>query len=257
MPDTPRSIEVSSSNLTMAFSEMMDVMGIAAWEFDLNYRVIKYNKKAKEIYGDNILGQYCYFAAAKRNSVCPDCPAQLVYEGQESGRSQHERIDASGKKIYIDHIATPIKDSKGCLTGVLVLVIDITSQKRLEKELVRHRDRLENIVKKRTDALEKSEEKYRSLYEKSKRSEALYKSLLNSSADAVAIYDLEGKLQYINPSFTETFGWTLEELKNKRIPYVPEQEKKSTITEIMRVIETGIPSRNFFDKTLYERWSST
>ncbi|MBA3013218.1 MAG: PAS domain S-box protein [Desulfobacula sp.] len=220
-------------------------MGIPVWQFDLNYRVIKYNEKARQIYGDKILGQYCYFVAAKRHSVCTDCPARLVYEGQESGRSQHERIDASGERIYIDHMAAPIRDVNGNMTGVLVLIINITARKQLEEDLMRHRDRLEEIVRKRTEALKKEEEKYRRLYEKSQRNEALYISLLNSSADAVAIYDLEGNLQYINQAFTETFGWTIEELKNKRIPYVPEQEKKSTIAEIIRVIETGIPSKNF------------
>lgn len=251
MPNTHRSvrsIKAHSSNRTSAFYEMMDVMGIAVWEFDLNYRVIRHNQKAKQIYGNDILGHYCYFLAAKRDSICPNCPAKLVYDGQESGRSQHGRIDASGKKIYIDHIATAIKDEKGNLTGVLVLIIDITAHKQLEKDLTRHRDKLEEMVKQRTKALKKNEEKYRSLYEKSEKNKALYVSLLNSSADAVAVYDIERKLQYINQSFTDTFGWSIEELNEKKIPYIPETEQKSTTNEMIRVLETGIPSRNFMTK---------
>ncbi len=247
-PNTGSTTDTSrpdKSTLGTTFFNLIDVMDIAMWELDMNYRVVGYNRKAEQIYGKDAIGDYCYYIAAKRDTVCDVCPARMIYDGQDSGRSQHERVDVSGKKIFIDHIATPIRDSDGNLTGVLVLIIDITRQKLLEEEIRQHRNKLEEMVSERTQELTKSQERYRTLYKQSTRSEALYRSLFNSSADAVVIYDLEGKVQLLSPSFSEIFGWTIGELEGKRIPFVPEPEKEATMVEIHRVIETGGPSRNF------------
>lgn len=240
----------SRSMLAGTLADLIDVMDIAMWQLDLDYRVVGFNRKAKEIYGETALGDFCFHAAAKIDTVCADCPAKEVYEGKASARSERKRVDATGKEIYIDHLATPIKDADGTITGSLVMVIDITRHKRQEQEVLKHRGRLEEMVVERTWELEKSQAKYRDLYEQASRAEKLYRSLLNSSADAIAIYDLDGKAQYISPSFTELFGWSLEELKGKQIPFVPEPEKESSITEIRRLIQTGEPTRNFQTKRL-------
>ncbi len=237
--------EERRNKLAGTFSELIDVMDIAMWQLDLDYRVVGYNQKAKEIYGEKALGDFCYHAAAKLDAVCSVCPAREVFEGNDSGRSEHKRTDVKGREIYIDHIATPIKDDQGNITGSLVLIIDITTAKTQEIELLAHRNNLEKMVADRTRELEESETRYRELYEQSSRAEKLYRSLLNSSADAIVIYNLEGEVQYLSPSFTEIFGWQQDELKGKRIPFVPESEEKSSIVEIRRILETGEPSRNF------------
>ena len=100
------------------------------------------------------------------------------------------------------------------------------------------------------EALKENEEKFRVLYEESKRAEGVYRSLINSSADAIAIYTLEGKPNYINPSFTEMFGWTLSEVKGRRIPFVPESEMEATAAGINHVVKEGKPSQGFETKRL-------
>ena len=99
------------------------------------------------------------------------------------------------------------------------------------------------------EALRVSEENYRRLFEESRRAEELYRSLLISSADAIVIYDLEGLVQFVNPSFTQTFGWTLEEVVGRRIPFVPDSEKEVTAAEVRRVLE-GDASANFETRRL-------
>lgn len=91
------------------------------------------------------------------------------------------------------------------------------------------------------EALRKSEERYRRLYEESRRREELYSSLIQSSADAVAIYDLAGRVQYVSPAFTELFGWTQEELEGRGIPFVPEPEHETTQSLIQELLEHGTP----------------
>jgi two-component system, cell cycle sensor histidine kinase and response regulator CckA len=237
--------EEGKPRLSEVLTDVIDVMDIAMWELDLNYRVVSYNRKARQIYGASAKGNFCYNAAAGMDTVCPKCPAEMVYAGQESGRSEHRRRDASGKTIYIDHLATPIRDRDGNLTGALVLIIDITRHKQMEAELKRHRDRLEQMVAERTQALSESKARYQALYETSKRAEEVYRSLLDSSADAIVIYDMEGRPQFVSPAFTKIFGWSYEELAGRRIPFVPESERSATTPYIQALIDHGTPCHGF------------
>jgi len=95
-----------------------------------------------------------------------------------------------------------------------------------------------------------NQKKYKRLYKKSKMEEHLYRSLIESSADAIIIYDLDGKAQYISPTFTQIFGWPEEEVLSKRIPFVPDAEKAETISIIESVVREGIACRNFETKRL-------
>ncbi|MBU1195173.1 MAG: PAS domain S-box protein [Proteobacteria bacterium] len=94
-------------------------------------------------------------------------------------------------------------------------------------------------------ALKESEEHYRTLYEESRRAEELYQSLINSSADAIAIYDLESRIKYISPTFTKIFGWTQEELVGKPLHFTPESEQPKTNEIARNVIQNGIPFQGF------------
>ncbi|MEW6529712.1 MAG: PAS domain S-box protein [Thermodesulfobacteriota bacterium] len=98
------------------------------------------------------------------------------------------------------------------------------------------------------EALRESEEKCRNLYEKSIRVEEIYQSLLESCRDAIAVYDMEGRVRYINGSFTEIFGWTLNEVIGERIDYVPESESQVTQCAINSVVYDGKPNCGFETK---------
>jgi len=99
--------------------------------------------------------------------------------------------------------------------------------------------------KSQEQALRDSEEKYKSLFAESRRAEEVYRSLIHSSADAIVITDLSLKVSYISPSFTQTFGWNLEELEGKKLPYIPESEKDRTDSIFREVIEYGTPYHGF------------
>jgi two-component system, cell cycle sensor histidine kinase and response regulator CckA len=231
----------ASSRLGTTLAELIDVMDIAMWELDRNYRVVGFNRKAREIYGEKALGKFCYQAAAGLETVCEDCPAEQVFLGQPSGRSEHHRTRVNGETIYIDHIATPIRDKDGNFAGALVLIIDITKQKKLEQELIAHRNDFERKVIERTHELEKSQERFRQLYEESKKSEALYLSLLNAAADAIAITGANGIVRYVNPSFTQIFGWPLPLLTEQHLPFGTCFEANPASTEFRRLMQTGQP----------------
>jgi two-component system cell cycle sensor histidine kinase/response regulator CckA len=105
------------------------------------------------------------------------------------------------------------------------------------------------------EMLRESERRFRKLYEESKKGEELYRSLIHSSADAIIIYDLEGKALYVSPAFTQIFGWTAEEVKGKRIPFLPDSESQATMTIIKGLVMEGKPCHGFETKRLTKEGS--
>jgi len=99
------------------------------------------------------------------------------------------------------------------------------------------------------EALRESENRFRTLYRESKQREQLYESLLKSTPDAVASYNLNGEATYINPAFTQIFGFAIKDVKEKRIPFVPESEMDRTAAGIEQVLE-GKPVSGFETKRL-------
>ena len=82
-----------------------------------------------------------------------------------------------------------------------------------------------------------------------RESEEKYRTVLEAAPDPVVVYNMEGKVIYLNPAFTRVFGWTPEELLGKKIGYVPEENWPETQTMIDRVIAgeslSGIRSRRY------------
>ncbi|MEJ2658373.1 MAG: PAS domain S-box protein [Desulfobacterales bacterium] len=64
-----------------------------------------------------------------------------------------------------------------------------------------------------------------------------YSLLLAASPDPIVVYDMEGRATYINPAFSETFGWSLDELVGKRIDFVPEKNWPETKAAINRMLQ--------------------
>jgi PAS domain S-box-containing protein len=68
-------------------------------------------------------------------------------------------------------------------------------------------------------------------------SEERHRLLLEVSPDPIVIYDIEGKATYVNPAFSETFGWSINDLLGKRIDFVPEENWPETRAAIRRMIQ--------------------
>ncbi len=74
-----------------------------------------------------------------------------------------------------------------------------------------------------------------------RENERRLQAILQASPDPVVVYDNKGNTTFVNPAFTRVFGWTLEELKGGRIPFVPQEEQEKTFSTIERLYANGKP----------------
>jgi len=176
-----------------------------------------------------------------------------------------------GVPIQIEASVSLIRDESGRRLGFRGIVRDVTTRALIEEELRRHRDHLEELVEERArevlaaneqllkeigvrrraeDELRVSREEYRELYESGRQREEVYRSLLHSSADAIVLCDMEGRVQYVSPSFTRTFGWEPEEVRGRPLPFVPEKEQDRTSAILRALKEQGTGFQGFETRRL-------
>lgn len=102
----------------------------------------------------------------------------------------------------------PVRNIRGELTGLRWLLRDITASKRaeererLQQELQRHAEHLEEMVAERTAALRAREAQLRTIFE--------------DSFLGIALLDKEGKIITSNPALQDMLGYSEEELYGRR-----------------------------------------
>jgi len=66
--------------------------------------------------------------------------------------------------------------------------------------------------------------------------EQRYRAFLNFLPDPVFVFNLDSTVSYLNPAFEKVFGWTLQELEGKHIPFVPDHLKEQTREGLIRLL---------------------
>lgn len=139
-------------------------------------------------------------------------------ESAESALETFDRIYQTGQGV--SDLLWNMRDKKGNMRVIELSANLITGEKG---EKIGFRGILRDITEKHKAqrSLQKSERRLR--------------TLLEFAPYPIVVFDLEGRVNYLNPEFTNTFGWTFKELEGKTIPYVPpglEQETKESLKRL-------------------------
>ena len=108
---------------------------------------------------------------------------------------------------------------------------------------------LKKVTNQTIDSVSK-ENAERNLVEEALRdSREQYRTVLEACPDPLVVYDVEGNVSYINPVFTQVFGWNLEELSGKKMAYIPDENWPETQMMIDKVLAgesfSGVESRRY------------
>jgi PAS domain S-box-containing protein len=156
------------------FSSIQDGIGV----IDTDMNIIRVNETAQRWYpyAAPLVGKKCYEAYHNRKERCEKCPA---WETLKTGKSAYKIVPKhgpEGKEVgWLEIYSYPLNDTTtGRMKGVIEYVRDITELKLAE------------------EALRKSEEKFRGIFEQ--------------SPIAIELYDREGNLIDANRSCLTLFG---------------------------------------------------
>jgi len=104
--------------------------------------------------------------------------------------------------------AAPLRDAEGNVTGAIETLLHITERKTAEMGL--------------------------------RKSEKRYRTLLDFVPFPLVVFAKDGRVSYLNPEFTKVFGWTLEELEGKIIPFIPPDLKQEFAESLGRLFEEKV-----------------
>ncbi|MBI4962723.1 MAG: PAS domain S-box protein [Desulfomonile tiedjei] len=222
--DRYRSLYEASKRGEELYVSLLNSSADAIVIYDLEGRAKYVNRSFTRIFGwslEDVEGRRIPFMPDSEREATMTIIQGLVRDGTPTVGFETRRFTKDSRMLDMSISASRYRDHEGIPAGTLVILRDITDRKQAEARL------------------RESEVMYRLLYEESTRREELYRSVLNSSADAIVIYDMEGRAQYVSPSFTAIFGWTIEDVEGKRIPFMPESEREASMTIIYDIIRNG------------------
>jgi len=182
--------------------DILESISEAVVYLDQEHRIMWANRVARKPQGlalEDVEGRRCYEVWHPLSKPCPGCPIVQTYE---TGQPQEaEMTSPDGREWFVR--GYPVLDDNGDIVGAVELTLEITRRKRAEREL--------------------------------RESEERHRTVLEACPDPVVVYDMEGKSTYVNPAFTQVFGWPPEELLGKKLDYVPEENWPETEVMIAKV----------------------
>ena len=161
-----------------------------------NYQIIMANDLFINKLGARSEG-FCYKAWKNRDDKCDDCLVEKSFRDGRVHQNEEAIVLKDGRIAQMLIKSTPVKDDQGKIVYVLEAATDITEKKRLQQELKKVKGNLEKIIDARLNHLQKSEEKYRTIFERSR--------------DALILTDSNGKIMEINRAGVEILGYRNKE----------------------------------------------
>lgn len=207
-------------------SQILRETSIPTFVIDRNHITIHCNRAFEKLTGisaEEIIGtnrQWTAFYSIQRPVMAdlivdnvPEKEIKKYYRGKcwkssvvQGGYEAENLFRDSGQGIrWFFFTSSPLRDEKGNITGAIETLQNITERKKAETTLRESQKRLA--------------------------------ILLDFVPYPIVVFSLNGLVYYLNPAFTETFGWTLDELEGKTIPYTPPGLKEKTDELIKRLFE--------------------
>lgn len=161
----------------------------------------------------------------------PHCQANLAenLSVPSEFKFQYRVRHRDGHYIDVEAFNRPFCGVNGQVVRIVGITVDISSYKRLERELSRQREHLEQIVEAKTTEI--------------KRSERYFRTLIENAPMIIARWDKDLRYLYRSPEPENTFGLKNEEFAGKNFAEVgiPEAAYRPWQEKLTEVLQTGRP----------------
>jgi PAS domain S-box-containing protein len=148
-----------------------------------NYQIIMANELFKNEFGMQP-NDYCYKVWKNRNKKCEGCLVEKTFRDGWGHWNVENVTMKDGRVANMLVKAIPVKNERGETIYVLERATDITERQHIQENIDKMVGNLEDMLANRLEGLQKSEEKYRTIFERSR--------------DAIILTDPAGKIIEIN-----------------------------------------------------------
>ncbi|MFB0564025.1 MAG: MEDS domain-containing protein [Candidatus Lokiarchaeia archaeon] len=205
------------------YRQLIKNLNEGVWVLDDEARTTFVNDRMAEMLGytiDEMLGRHLFSFMDKKDVEFAKYNLERRIKGIKE-EHEFEFVCKDGTRIYAHLGTSPIIDEEGNYTGALAAVMDISERKRMEEELRRYSEQLEELVEERTKKLREAERL----------------ATIGETAAMVG-HDLRNPLQVIIGSIY------LAEEKLKSLTYPEDRQQKYELEELLQTIEGQIDYMN-------------
>jgi len=244
--DTFARMKVGVKTIQAKYRSIFDNIQDIYWEVGIDGKILEISPSVERIY--NVKREALIDQSIYDFYEIPQERQKLLGVLKKHGRVMDYEIclrDETSQTIYASLNCILIRDKKERQKKIIGSLRDITARKRVEAQLEKHRNHLEEQVKQRTADLERTNTQLRAGIDQRREtekalreSEDKYRNILASIQEAYFELDLAGNLTFVNDAACRIIGYSKEELigMNNREYSSPEtaQQVYNKFNEIYR-----------------------
>ncbi len=168
---------------------------------DNHFNVVWFNNVAKQLFGSRITGQKCYTVFSHRGKPCSECIVVDMFKDGKIHEKEKIYLDINGKKRnYWCTSSVAGFNIEGERELAILILRDITENKKMEESLIESEKSLMLLNK---SLMKKIEERTKEL----RRSEEMYKKILNDLDVGFYKGEFKGNLLMHNSAFNKILGY--------------------------------------------------
>lgn len=183
-----RRMQATILNAKLQWERTFDVIPDLIAVIDNDYRIVRANRAMAEKMGlepKDIIGKKCYELFHKSCKPIEECPHTAMLQ---NGREHSAEIYEEASDSYFLVSVSPLLDANSSPIGAVHVARDITRQKRDAVDLMNYRNRLEELVDKRTNELVET-------------NVTLRKEIHRHKQTAEALQQSEGRFRHLSQQF--------------------------------------------------------
>jgi PAS domain S-box-containing protein len=182
-----REAEAARRRSEMALRAIVQASPVAIIAFDRQHRVHVWNAACELLFGwsaDEVLGATAPF---DRDQLDLDRLVACAFEGESLTDHAVQLTSRDGALLDVNVSIAPLRDGTGRVVTVVLIVADVTEQKRAQRAVAER--------------------------------EARFRSLVQHLSDMVLVLDEDGVISYISPSACTFIGVNAEDMIGQRPPF--------------------------------------
>lgn len=220
---------------------IFDSVPAMVWYKDQNNKILRANKPAAESIGlpvEAIEGRLTQELYPDEAAQYHEDDLQVIRSGKPKLGIIEPLLTESGEKRWIQTDKVPYRDEAGNIIGVIVFALDITERKKAEEALQKAHAELELRVQERTaellhanTVLEKQIAERKCMEEALRRSEERYRALYEDNPSMCFTVDTKGTVLSVNRFGAEQLGYNVTELLGQSVLNVFYEEDKLSVQQ--------------------------